>query len=134
MVICLGVILFEILFVFSPSARSIEATTQKLSESGKKSKTMAMELGALFGSLEEAYQDLVGNVSCILERFAELMAFGDAQPDNLLDWLNGQLGKSIRTIETHRFNIMKKLKVNNVVELLKKLEDEPGLKQSVQNL
>jgi DNA-binding NarL/FixJ family response regulator len=38
------------------------------------------------------------------------------------------LGKSIRTIETHRFNIMKKLKVNNVVELLKKVEDEPGLK------
>ena len=45
-----------------------------------------------------------------------------------------QLGKSIRTIETHRFNIMKKLKVNNVVELLKKLEEEPGLKQSIQNI
>jgi len=44
-----------------------------------------------------------------------------------------QLGKSIRTIETHRFNIMKKLKVNNVVELLRKLEEEPGLKQLVQN-
>lgn len=44
-----------------------------------------------------------------------------------------QLGKSIRTIETHRFNIMKKLKVNNVVELLKKMEEEPGLKQSIQN-
>lgn len=44
-----------------------------------------------------------------------------------------QLGKSIRTIETHRFNIMKKLKVNNVVELLKKIEEEPGLKQFVQN-
>src|SRR5690606_29787030 len=43
-----------------------------------------------------------------------------------------QLGKSIRTIETHRFNIMKKLKVNNVVELLRKLEEEPGLKQLVQ--
>lgn len=39
-----------------------------------------------------------------------------------------QLGKSIRTIETHRFNIMKKLRVNNVVELLKKIEEEPGLK------
>lgn len=38
------------------------------------------------------------------------------------------LGKSIRTIETHRFNIMKKLKVNNIVELLKKIEEEPGLK------
>lgn len=43
------------------------------------------------------------------------------------------LGKSVRTIETHRFNIMKKLKVNNVVELLKKLDDEPGLKQLVEN-
>ncbi|MFC4874471.1 response regulator transcription factor [Negadavirga shengliensis] len=43
------------------------------------------------------------------------------------------LGKSIRTIETHRFNIMKKLKVNNVVELLKKVEDEPGLKAFISN-
>ncbi|WP_215223309.1 response regulator transcription factor [Echinicola shivajiensis] len=44
-----------------------------------------------------------------------------------------QLGKSIRTIETHRFNIMKKLKVSNVVELLKKLEEEPGLKQHIES-
>ena len=42
-----------------------------------------------------------------------------------------QLGKSIRTIETHRFNIMKKLKVNNVVELLKKVEEDGGLKRSL---
>ena len=35
-----------------------------------------------------------------------------------------QLGKSIRTIETHRFNIMKKLEVNNITELLKKIEAE----------
>ena len=44
-----------------------------------------------------------------------------------------QLGKSIRTIETHRFNIMKKLKVNNVVELLKKIDDEPGLKAHIED-
>lgn len=44
-----------------------------------------------------------------------------------------QLGKSIRTVETHRFNIMKKLKVSNVVELLKKLEDEPSLKQHIES-
>ncbi|KEO72322.1 response regulator transcription factor [Anditalea andensis] len=34
-----------------------------------------------------------------------------------------KLGKSVRTIETHRFNIMKKLNVNNVVELIKKVEE-----------
>ncbi|MEO9474772.1 MAG: response regulator transcription factor [Cyclobacteriaceae bacterium] len=39
-----------------------------------------------------------------------------------------KLGKSIRTIETHRFNIMKKLQVNNITELLKKVEKE-GLAQ-----
>ena len=43
-----------------------------------------------------------------------------------------QLNKSIRTIETHRFNIMKKLKVNNVVELLKKVDEEPILKAMVE--
>ena len=40
-----------------------------------------------------------------------------------------QLNKSVRTVETHRFNIMKKLAVKNVVELLKKVEEEPGLKE-----
>ncbi len=44
-----------------------------------------------------------------------------------------KLDKSIRTIETHRFNIMKKLKVNNVVELLKKVEEERGLKELINN-
>lgn len=41
-----------------------------------------------------------------------------------------QLGKSIRTIETHRFNIMKKLEVNNITELLKKLDRE-GIAQTL---
>lgn len=35
-----------------------------------------------------------------------------------------QLGKSVRTIETHRFNIMKKLEVGNITELLKKIDRE----------
>lgn len=39
-----------------------------------------------------------------------------------------ELGKSIRTVETHRFNIMKKLGVNNVTELLRKVESEGYIK------
>lgn len=35
-----------------------------------------------------------------------------------------QLEKSIRTVETHRFNIMKKLDVGNVTELLRKIDQE----------
>lgn len=35
------------------------------------------------------------------------------------------LNKSIRTIETHRFNIMKKLAVGNITELLRKIDGEP---------
>ena len=36
----------------------------------------------------------------------------------------GKLKKSVRTIETHRFNIMKKLKVSSTKELIDKLQSE----------
>lgn len=39
-----------------------------------------------------------------------------------------ELGKSVRTVETHRFNIMKKLGVKNIAELLRKIESTPELK------
>ncbi|MFT6867300.1 MAG: two-component system response regulator DegU [Cyclobacteriaceae bacterium] len=39
-----------------------------------------------------------------------------------------KLVKSVRTIETHRFNIMKKLEVNNITELLRKIDREGLLK------
>ncbi|MEQ6118598.1 response regulator transcription factor [Reichenbachiella sp. MALMAid0571] len=38
-----------------------------------------------------------------------------------------QLGKSVRTIETHRFNIMKKLGVGNITELLRKVDMKPDI-------
>ncbi len=42
-----------------------------------------------------------------------------------------QLGKSIRTIETHRFNIMKKVGVTSVTDLFRRVEQEPQLKQVI---
>lgn len=39
------------------------------------------------------------------------------------------LGKSVRTVETHRFNIMKKLNVSNITELLRKIDAEPYITQ-----
>ncbi|HLT08815.1 MAG TPA: ATP-binding protein [Cyclobacteriaceae bacterium] len=108
MLICLGVILFEILFVFLPSARSIRSTIQKLAESGEQSKAMALELGALYGSLEDAYQNLVdvdvvlddytvfakcdgnGNMLYLADRFMEVMGFDHKWPENLFMWLKDQ--------------------------------------------
>lgn len=42
------------------------------------------------------------------------------------------LGKSIRTIETHRFNIMKKLGVSNIAELLRSVDQDPQLKEQLE--
>ncbi|MEL7005409.1 MAG: response regulator transcription factor [Bacteroidota bacterium] len=42
-----------------------------------------------------------------------------------------QLQKSVRTVETHRFNIMKKLGVNNIAELLHKVNDDQSLKREI---
>lgn len=40
-----------------------------------------------------------------------------------------QLDKSIRTIETHRFHIMKKMQVSNVMELFRKVDEFPDFKE-----
>src|SRR5690606_35393253 len=79
-----------------------------LSESGEKSKAMAMELSALYNSLEQAYQDLLevdvavedytvyakcdknGAIHHFSERFGEVMEFEEEKPHNIFDWLNGQ--------------------------------------------
>jgi signal transduction histidine kinase len=108
MTISLGVIFFEIYFVFLPSVRSIRKTIRKLDESEGKSKTMTLELSALYSSLEQAYQDLLevdvvledftvyakcdknGNFNHFSERFREVMEFETEGPENLFEWLNEQ--------------------------------------------
>jgi len=108
MVISLGIIIFEIFFVFFPSARSIRKTVQKLTASQEKSKAMTLELSALYSSLEQAYQDLL-EVDVVVEdftvyakcdkggdflhfssRFEEVMEFEEEKPSNFFDWLNEQ--------------------------------------------
>ena len=42
------------------------------------------------------------------------------------------LGKSVRTIETHRFNIMKKLGVSNIAEMLRKIDRDVILKKELE--
>lgn len=44
-----------------------------------------------------------------------------------------ELGKSVRTVETHRFNIMKKLEVSNIAELLRKVGTDSSLKSVIEN-
>ena len=106
--VSLGIILFEIFFVFFPSARSIRKTVQKLSASQEKSKAMTLELSALYSSLEQAYQDLLevdvvvedftvyakcdlaGNFLDFSNRFERVMEFEEPKPANFFDWLNEQ--------------------------------------------
>jgi signal transduction histidine kinase len=105
MIISLGIIFFEIYFVFLPSVRSIRKTIQKLDEAQQKSKNMTLELSALYNSLEQSYQDLLevdvvledytvyakcdekGTFSHFSSRFTEVMEFNGEKPENLFDWL-----------------------------------------------
>ncbi|MDN3690541.1 sensor histidine kinase [Cyclobacterium jeungdonense] len=118
MVLSLGVILFELFFVFIPSARTIRQTFVKLVQSQKKSKKMTLELSALYSSLEQAYQDLLevdvtledftlyarctadGDFKQFSDQFVSLMEFEERRPENLFQWLQeqGYDGKYLQNI------------------------------------
>ncbi|SHN31434.1 Histidine kinase-, DNA gyrase B-, and HSP90-like ATPase [Cyclobacterium lianum] len=108
LVISLGVILFEIFFVFIPSAKTIRQTFMKMLRSEQKSKKMTLQLSALYSSLEQAYQDLLevdvqvddftifarchadGDFKDFSDHFLSLMEFGLNRPKNLFGWLQQQ--------------------------------------------
>ncbi|WP_186757622.1 sensor histidine kinase [Echinicola salinicaeni] len=108
LVISLGVIMFEIFFIFIPSAKTIKKTFKQLLQSEQKSKKMTLELSSLYSSLEQAYQDLLevdvdvedftifakcnanGDFTYFADKFSRLMEFEDNPPKNLFNWLQNQ--------------------------------------------
>ncbi|WP_257666288.1 sensor histidine kinase [Parapedobacter tibetensis] len=109
MIFSLGVIVMELFFIFFPLARSIRKTIDNLSEAREKAKKMALEVSALYNSLEQAYQDLLeadvrgeedfmlyakcdgnGDFSHFYDRFTASMEFDMDKPANLFDWLQEQ--------------------------------------------
>ena len=58
--ISLAIILFELLFIFRPTAQHIKKTVAELMKSEKLAKDMAHEISVLYSSLENSYQELAG--------------------------------------------------------------------------
>lgn len=104
--ISLGIILFELLFIFRPAARQIKKTIQELTESEKVAKDMAREIGVLYGSLENSYQELAainsaeeqpvvlckatknGDIADISDQFMEMLAYDIREKaGNFFEWL-----------------------------------------------
>lgn len=56
--ISLCVILFEIVYIFKPTAQNVNKTLNKLIESEKNAQKMTKEIGVLYSSLEKSYEKL----------------------------------------------------------------------------
>lgn len=56
--ISLCIILFEILYIFKPTAQNVYRTLNKLIESEKSAQKMTKEIGVLYSSLEKSYEKL----------------------------------------------------------------------------
>jgi len=108
LIISLGVIVFEIFFIFIPSAKTIRKTFKKLLQSEQKAKKMTLEISSLYSSLEQAYQDLLevdvavedytvfaksmpnGDLYYFSDKFSKLMEFDEERPKNIFVWLQEQ--------------------------------------------
>lgn len=107
--VALTMIVFELLFIFRPTARRIRETMSELVASEKLAKDMTRELGVLYESLENSYQELAeveteelsptvyattdrqGNFRYVAELFTNALEY-DVQraSPNLFDWLEQQ--------------------------------------------
>ncbi len=107
LILSLGVISFEIFFIFIPSAKTIRKTFKKLLLSEQKAHKMTLEISSLYSSLEQAYQDLLevdvavedytvfakskptGDFFYFSDKFSRIMEFDEA-PKNIFKWLQQQ--------------------------------------------
>ncbi|WPP52870.1 sensor histidine kinase [Catalinimonas niigatensis] len=104
--ISLTIILFELLFIFRPTARKIRTTIDELMRSEKLARDMSYEMGALYSSLEKSYQELAkvdvkedqptvfaktypsGDFSYVSDQFAEILGnYPHENNCNLFAWL-----------------------------------------------
>ncbi|KEO72321.1 histidine kinase [Anditalea andensis] len=104
----LFLIFLEVRFIFIPSAKMVKKNTQYLQNEEIKAKKMALEISALYESLEQSFQNLAeieielgeftvfakcspnGTFHYFSDKFMEIMAFGKDSPVNIFDWLGGQ--------------------------------------------
>jgi two-component system, NarL family, sensor histidine kinase DegS len=116
------VILLEILFVFRPTAVQVNKTVNQLIDSEKNAKKLSKEIGALYASLENSYEQLSqvnepvenprlfakadrgGNITFISQMFADILGTSSAGVDKRIcdlfpssglgdDWMDEMIDK-----------------------------------------
>ncbi|WP_258099320.1 type IV pili methyl-accepting chemotaxis transducer N-terminal domain-containing protein [Marinoscillum pacificum] len=101
-VISILIIGLELLFIFTPLAKTIRATVQELTESEKASKNMTRELSKLYEELGKSYQDLEavnaepespslyasmdtsGQITHLSSQFLQVMEYEEEEPPQSL--------------------------------------------------
>lgn len=136
LILSLGVIAFEIFFIFIPSAKTIRKAFKKLMQSEQKARKMTLEISSLYSSLELAYQDLLevditvedftvfaksdpdGNIIFLSDPFIRIMEFEEEKPSNIFQWLkeqgyDGQYVQNIQKLTLTGKNWSGDIKVTN---------------------
>jgi len=122
--LALFLIFLEVRFIFMPSAKMVRQTIQHLRDEETKAKKMALEISALYESLEQSFQNLAekevelgeftvfarcdpnGSFHYFADKFNEIMGFGINPPINFFDWLAAQ-GYDSKYLDTIRDTVHK---------------------------
>jgi len=101
-------IFLEVRFFFWPSAKLVIRNFEELAAKESKARSLALELSALYESLEKSYLDLSaveveledltlfasctpqGDFAFFADKFSQIMEFDTNKPANIFDWLEKQ--------------------------------------------